>query len=625
MSRIFNNTNRRTNARTDLRNDLPSDTRQQGDAPFVNRTFVHRHRGAPQRSRQRAGSRDNRTPAIPPPFFPITRAHFAIVKSLHHKRSLSDGLPPSLRRKAALLGQSINPAFNNDFFKASIEEICNAWGDAVKDALIQHYNALLEEAFQHISTKGMPEHLLDTSLRIVYKWSKQQLGGKLTDADLDNTFSLIKQHQLLLSSSRMEIGNVQPRHECQRSIQRRTLGTQTETPSSGRPNGVSMVQPPTSLEAPLIALSANAEPPTTSTAEPPAMSTALPLAPSGAPVVVLSASPEPSLSASTAQPPATFTAQPPTKSMAQPPGCSESSIVVLPASPESLATTSTAEPPAAFTALSPSKSSAQLPPPNESSVLVQSASPEPAVRPSPSSAAQLPAASTALPAAHGAPPIAELSASPGAATVPPIYNDLATTSTAQLPTASQQGATLAQVDLFGDPVPELKHKSDRVTSALKRLRFDKKMLVFGDENVESFSSDDACTLADKAGRLSFFKAVLQNSPDGTFPELRTFVFCVSLLDMHNLPSTNFTALRAILYKAKKLFPNAGLFVLLNGGHFLSDSDKPCMHDFNEMVAARTPAGCSVLPPPVNLGANNNIWSFGTKERVFDTLRDLLNA
>ena len=121
-----------------------------------------------------------------------------ILKSVHHLESLRAGLPPSLAKKRDLLSGTVNPAFKNDYFESAVTAITAIWSESVLKALRQHYTGLLEEATAHISKYPIPSGILDTSIQMVLKWARTQLGRKLLDEEIDKALSIIFANQRLL-------------------------------------------------------------------------------------------------------------------------------------------------------------------------------------------------------------------------------------------------------------------------------------------------------------------------------------------------------------------------------------------------------------------------------------------
>ena len=177
---------------------------------------------------------------------------------------------------------------------------------------------------------------------------------------------------------------------------------------------------------------------------------------------------------------------------------------------------------------------------------------------------------------------------------------------------------------FGSLVPDKgAPKGDRLSIALKSINSTKGSLVFGDDNVRDFESENACVVSEKNGRLSFFKQVLQKCEPQ--PSVSSFVFCLSLLDRSNLPSTNFSTLRSILYLAKKVFPNARLAVSMYGTPAGSSSTiTQFTTEFTTLIETRAPADCTVLGPPAPFLAANCTLGKATKDAVFSSIKKFLN-
>ena len=124
-----------------------------------------------------------------------------ILKSVHHRRCLDSGLPRSLSKKKDILSQFVNPAFKNDYFRCVIEDISSVWCDSVLNALLDHYNSVIADALERISSSAMPSDILNRSISLILKWARSQLGHKLNDDELDEALNLIREKQLLQDGS----------------------------------------------------------------------------------------------------------------------------------------------------------------------------------------------------------------------------------------------------------------------------------------------------------------------------------------------------------------------------------------------------------------------------------------
>ena len=157
----------------------------------------------PRHRRYERPTTDSRptTHAIPPALFSLTREHFALVKATHHLSTLRHGLPPSLGRKAKLLTLSVRPAFMNDLFSLYVEDATKRWGQDILEALLQHYRGVIQDAEEAMRTTPMPLHVLQTSVRLVTKWARHQLGRRLKEDELEETLERIQRTQMTVASS----------------------------------------------------------------------------------------------------------------------------------------------------------------------------------------------------------------------------------------------------------------------------------------------------------------------------------------------------------------------------------------------------------------------------------------
>ena len=467
------------------------DSRKQGYAEVAGRSsraHYSRHRppgGFDSTRRPRPTQRHhhdyNLSVVIPPALFELTRAHFAIIKTTHHRLQLADGPPPSLRKKSTFLAQSVNPAFVNDFFRAQMEDIGRVWCEEVLQALQQHYDSVMQDSIDLISSKPMPDELLNTSIRMVTKWAYQQLGRKLKDFELDEALSIIREHQLLHKE----------KTPMQATPSRETSSSLSQTPSYKNVGSQTDASP----ELPEIGSSPQQETLTMTTQEPPA---------------------------------------------------SEGSL---------------------------------------STGLRNEAAPDPPT-----------AISSATPSPTGQ----------------------------ALRHLDERTHSMVQTNLFGNTVREQAPRATRVYLAVERLNLGKNYILFGDENIEDFKTNNACILSVKGGKLNFFKQVLLRCPDDEFRSVKAFILCLSLLDKANLPETNFAALRAIFHRASRILPCARFCIVLFG--IPDSSTASCQgntHNLNELISSRLSTECTICPPAENFSADENSWSPSTKQDVFDKLNSFL--
>ncbi len=551
MPRTFHNSSRRLPTR-EPRPTTALSHASHGSLPAT----VH---GRSQNVRQEQQDRRRSTQllrVIPPELFHITRAQFAIVKSLHHRNLLEKGLPPSLLKKAAFLTHSVNPAFKTDYFHAVIEEASKTWANSVLLALIDHYSVTIQEAQDFISSNAFPEKLLGSSLGIVHKWARRQLGHKLTDSELDAAINLITRFQRLTPVDCVEdvrgekaASPSSPASACDRS-------TQTEpSDASQRPVGESRSVIPVPASASTVSTSTTFSRKRGYTA----MQTDSSLSPREAGSCVSER-----------------------RASCDVPICDASSAIE--ASTDFLPPSSSL---ALDSGLATFEEDGEAPPgsiPREQQPPSSDAPPSAPVAALASLVEAVPERSSASPAATGP---------RGNAGFGPLVLD------------------------HGTP------NRDRVTRVFKSLDTTKSSMILGDENLKEFVAENTCVIADRAGRLSFFKQVLQRCEPS--PSISTFVICVSLLDRANLPNTNFAALRSLLYSAKKAFPNARLGVMMFGAPSgCSSNVAQFTEEFKSLVDSRSPAGCTVLTPPSPFMACSNVLSKATRCAMFSVIHSFLN-
>lgn len=204
MTRVFYGSQNRANNHSERR-------------PGMRAPYSH-HRGHNPRF-QRASNNAPRQHKIPAEFFGITKQHFVLLKCVHHQSVLEGGSPPSLIKKVDLISESVNPAFVNDAFRSRMKAISSEWCSAVQQALLGHYSSLVADAIQFISSNGIYADLLERSLQMVIRWSRSQLGKKLSDGVLDKAITMIKTHQLLIERTPPGCSNTSAPYNDDRSTQ----------------------------------------------------------------------------------------------------------------------------------------------------------------------------------------------------------------------------------------------------------------------------------------------------------------------------------------------------------------------------------------------------------------------
>lgn len=177
-------------------------------------------------------------------------------------------------------------------------------------------------------------------------------------------------------------------------------------------------------------------------------------------------------------------------------------------------------------------------------------------------------------------------------------------------------AQSTQTTLFGKPAARCLNPN--------KIDYTKANVVFGDSNLAALSHDNTTVFAPKNGRLSALKSTLLHV-SGTYDNVINFFLCLSFLDAGNQPKTNLTVFRAIMYTARKVFPHASLYVLLNALPAGANDDAfSNIVLTNELIVNHKPAGCSVIKPPPRLSSSVTVWDDEFCIGVFNILKERLN-
>ena len=187
--------------------------------------------------------------------------------------------------------------------------------------------------------------------------------------------------------------------------------------------------------------------------------------------------------------------------------------------------------------------------------------------------------------------------------------------------SSTAPSSSVQLNLFGTPVPILKSRASTSTT-----HFDvcKENVIVGDSNLGDFDHSSCTVFSHANGRLSHFQALLAASKKIHQHVLKFFI-CLSTLDARNNFSSNSTALKSVLGAARRVFPQAQIFVMLLG----YDSSLPSeMRDniqaLNNFVICKHPSSCLHVTAPKEFSISNHSWSAATRQSVYAKISDCLN-
>ena len=188
---------------------------------------------APMAPSTSIANRDTRS-RIPERFFSVTRAHFKVIKCLHHLQRLSQHGPSALFRFRNQLANSLEPAFVSADFRTSLASLADNWSLSALRLLKDHYSLKLDEALSAIRDLPMPSDLLDISFSLVCSWARKQLGRKLQRETLSSAWSLIVT-SCLHPPSEQDVQGAQQPHPSQSSSENAVVASPPEPcPPSNR-------------------------------------------------------------------------------------------------------------------------------------------------------------------------------------------------------------------------------------------------------------------------------------------------------------------------------------------------------------------------------------------------------
>lgn len=222
------------------------------------------------------------------------------------------------------------------------------------------------------------------------------------------------------------------------------------------------------------------------------------------------------------------------------------------------------------------------------------------------------------------PPPSPLASSAGTSSVATSTDSGLATSRSGLAPATQCTGSLRQTQLQNFSSFSLPSVSEAcfTNSSCNDLDPSKSNIILGDSNLCNFDSDDCSIVASSKGRLSFYKSMLQ-SMKSVHENVSNFIICLSYLDNRNKTATNFTAFRALIYNARRVFPNARVSVLLNCLADTTSTDSNSLSELNELICQKKPANCEIISPPEEVSVQNGIWGRSTRDNIFQILQSFL--
>jgi len=148
----------------------------------------------PRKQRKQVSTQHfNSNVRIPSEHFNVTRSQFSIIKCLHHIETLQKGLPKTWANWKTNITSNLRLAFCNETTKTAIEEVSSKYFHDLLQLSIEHYQQTLSTTKEYLvnHSNQLPLTLYDSSIKLITKWCRNQLGSKLSDNTLATALSII--------------------------------------------------------------------------------------------------------------------------------------------------------------------------------------------------------------------------------------------------------------------------------------------------------------------------------------------------------------------------------------------------------------------------------------------------
>lgn len=127
-----------------------------------------------------------------PLFVPKTRALLKLIKLVHHKNNVAQGLPPAIQKLEQHLAEVIKPALPNADTQALIGGNAKNWAYTTLLILKDHYEDSLKTelaCLQNLPAQGWEDCFITAT-----QWAKRGIGRRLQDKTIHEAFSLAQEH-----------------------------------------------------------------------------------------------------------------------------------------------------------------------------------------------------------------------------------------------------------------------------------------------------------------------------------------------------------------------------------------------------------------------------------------------
>ncbi len=132
--------------------------------------------------------------------------------------------------------------------------------------------------------------------------------------------------------------------------------------------------------------------------------------------------------------------------------------------------------------------------------------------------------------------------------------------------------------------------------------FSKSIVIFGDSNLSGLCMNDSSVVSSSKCRLSFLKKFLVSESEA-HQEVKKVFICFSALDSKNKAYTNFFTLRSVIYNARRIFPEASIYVILPK----VQQDLTNVQELSHLIFSKKPGGCipAYMPSICTFG---HVWN-----------------
>ena len=171
--------------------------------PILQSNFVYSHAGQSSKKHFKSKRTHNNTIAqstnanhkIPPNLFNLSRKQFAIIKSVHHLKLLEQSIPKTWKNWGDHINNNLRLAFISEQAKINISSTTSKYLEELRSISVNHYSTVIADASNHLKehSSEFNDDTMKSSLELITRWAKQQLGNKLHANTLNDALAKIRE------------------------------------------------------------------------------------------------------------------------------------------------------------------------------------------------------------------------------------------------------------------------------------------------------------------------------------------------------------------------------------------------------------------------------------------------